>query len=258
MKLPVPFERQIEVKKISTDTIIDVYEETKNGNVYKAMLSMLSGSILIDDKKPSNSELKLFPLVNTEYLIVESFKKFGLPSKVEGVYRCPRIGCGHQIVLEKNRDEDTRIDVDKLEVNFSESDGTIEFEPKDHSFKGVLVEKMVFRPITIGDLISIQEEKKSTKHAMNEILYRCLVNMEYLSEDDLPMESIKNRYRLELFKFNDISDTMKLQKLFRSYGYNLFKEFSCPKCGKEWKQSIDFTGFFVYALSCIAEMNSEI
>jgi len=256
MLLPRPFERELEIKKPSTNAILDVYEEAKNGKVYNAMLSMLQGCVLIDGAKPSTAELKLFPLVNAEYLIVEGFKKFGLPTKVEGVYNCPRIGCGTQMILEKTSDSDTRIDISELEVNFSENTNPYEFEI-EHKFKDVEIDKMLFRDITLGDMIDMSKEKKSTKQMLNDILYRCLQGLSFISERDLSEANVKNQYRIELFNFENYKDSIRLQKLFRTYGYNLYKEFKCPSCGKEWKQAIDFTGFFVYALSYLAGQNTE-
>lgn len=255
MILPIPFSREIEVKKISTNTVLDVYDEAKNGNIFNAMQSFLLGCITIDGKKPSVSEIKNFPLVNVEFLIVESFKKFGLPTKVESVYICPRQGCGSQIIFEEKNGIDNRIDISELEINYCDEENYLhEFDINHKINNEIIIDKMFFRDITIGDMIEVSKEKKSTKQMLNDVFFKCLQEISFYTENQsISSINIKNRYRAELFNFENYSDSIRLQKLFRKFGYNLYKEISCSNCGKQWKQAIDFTGFFVYALSCIAE-----
>ena len=252
---------ECEIKKISTNTILDVYDVQAKKNKYEAMLSMLLGSIdTLDGKKPSVSELRLMPAVNVEYAILEAFKLYGLPTKMEGVYSCPRVGCHSRIIQEIAKDgSDSRQDLNDLQVLFSDSD-----EPYKVEFKAgeevtiksqeneIIISSMSFRDFTIGDLIDAMNNTTSIRSKINQILFSTLVDMEFVDNSNLSFEQVKSRYKISLFNFPRYETVSEILKQFRKYGIQLFIPHVCSSCGKEWEEAIDFTSFFDYALSSLS------
>jgi hypothetical protein len=254
MLLPVPYlhGKEVEIKKISTNTILDVYDIQSKKNKYEALFAMLQGSIeTLDGKKPSVSELRLMPMVDVEYIVLEAFKLYGLPTKLEGIYSCPRIGCGNRLIHEVKDGNDSRHDLNDFEVKFSsdipEYKINCELTIKSQENE-IIISSMTFRDFTIGDIIEVMNSG-TIKSKINSILYATLIDMEFVDNSDLTFEQVKSRYKVSLFNFPKYETITEILNLFRSYGIQLFVKHECNACGKEWNEAIDFTSFFDYALS---------
>lgn len=254
------------IKKISTDAILTVFEYQKKGEIYSAMLELAKDCILeINNSSPTIEQLKNLPLVNVEFAILESFKLYGLPTKLEGIYGCPRLNCNNRIIKEKDDDgNDNRIDINEKEVNYSDDMDpyVLRFSNNFNIIKDELeinIHEIHFRDITLKDLIEISSAKESSvKSLIKSVIQKTITDIVFTSNSpEINFHKLVNRYIIELLKFPDYSYIEKAILLYRTYGIDLSENFVCPKCGKKWKQTIDFTGFFVYALNSVSGMKGN-
>jgi len=267
LKMPISLQnkRQVEIKKPDSDTILNIYEKAEQGKYAQALLSLMHGGInSIEDTKPSLSDLKNLPLVSAEYIAKELFKLYKLPTLVEGLYPCPRNGCGNKVIHEESRDFDSRDDVDKLPVHYAESadyqtdwftltfDKGDEIELKHRDEIAAEVSSITFRDPTIGDLIMIENDSSltSTGSRLRKLYHELIVGASVVSIDDRlqDIQTIKNRYPYDLVKYNDYRYMQQITVGLRRFGVYPFIEIVCPSCGKHWEAALDFTSFFVYAL----------
>jgi hypothetical protein len=258
----------VEVKKPNTDTILSVYDKAESGKTYNAMLSLVEGSIEnIDGRKPTIEDIRTMPIVSAEYVIIEAFKKYKLPTKVEGVYPCPR--CGTKIICEHNKQEDTRDDIVELPIiydrfnEFMKPNHTGEYDYKQDYFKlelsddeklqfgdDTFIHSITFRDPTLEDLVKIQADATlQTSSSRQKKLYTmCIVDIEFMHPTIDNWEDIKKRYLYELVRFDDYRTFDKITVGLRRFGFYPFKERGCHNCKKVWESAVDFTSFFVSAL----------
>lgn len=267
LDLPVSLQnkRKAELKKPDSDTILTIYEKAEQGKYAQALLYLLNGGIqTLDDQKLSLSELKDIPLVSGEYVAKELFKLYKLPTLVEGLYPCPRNGCGNRIVHEEGKDFDSRDDIDKLPVNYATSpdyqadwftlnlDKGDEIVLKSKDEVAAEVTAITFRDPTIGDLMMIENDSSlsSTGSRLRKLYHELIVGAQVLTIDDRLQDVtvLKNRFPYELVKFNDYRYMQQITVGLRRFGIYPFIEVSCPSCGKQWEAALDFTSFFAYAL----------
>ena len=251
-----------EIKKISVDGILSVFEYQKKGEIYMAMLELAKDCIVnINGSNPTLEQLRKLPLVNIEFAIVEAFKLYGLPSLLEGIYTCPRMNCGTKIIKEVDESGfDNRIDISNKEVNFSEDMNPyiLSFSNDFKIVKNELeidIKEIHFRDITIQDLIEISSQKGSSiKNLIKSVMQKTIVNIVFDSNSpEINFHKLMNRYLIEVLDFPNYQYIENAMLLFRTYGMDLKENSTCPKCNKKWKQTIDFTSFFVYALSLMSE-----
>lgn len=266
MRLPIPFHPdplaepiiEFDPKKPDTDTILKVYEEAENGRYYGALYKMICGSIAtIGERSPDNSSLKYMPLVNAEYIAVEAFKLYGLPTRLEGVHRCPRPGCGHKIIMEETETEDSRFDIANASVNYAEDNGYFslsldqgrEVVIKYGKENEYIISELTFRPPHLYDAMQCKE--KSNSAFMRHIYNRCIVDCQAIGTgvEDPTCEMMKGRFPAgEMIRFPDYRDFDRVTVGLKRYGINPFIRVKCPECGKMFDAAMDFTGFFVSAL----------
>lgn len=267
LKMPISLQNkcQIEIKKPDSDTILNIYEKAEQGKYAQALLSLMHGGIVnIEDMKPSLSDLKNLPLVSAEYIAKELFKLYKLPTLVEGLYPCPRNGCGNRVIHEESRDFDSRDDVDKLQVVYAESpnyqddwfvlnfDKGDEIQLKQRDDVVAEISSITFRDPTIGDLINVESDSSltSTGSRLRKLYHELISGVSVITVDDRlqDVQTIKNRYPYDLVKYSDYRYMQQITVGLRRFGIYPFIELVCPSCGKQWETALDFTSFFVYAL----------
>lgn len=273
MRLPIPFYpdpagepiTEFEPKKPNSDTILKVYEEAENGRYYGSLYKMVCGAIeSIGGHAIDNASLKYLPLVDAEYIAVEAFKLYGLPTKLEGVYPCPRPGCGNRIILEEMDTSDTRFDIATASVRYAEDNGNFTIDlpqgrevvikyGKENEY---IISQMTFRPPTLYD--AMQCTGKTNAEFMRQIYFRCLVDLVAVGTgiDDPTVGTIKSRFPGgEMLRFPDYRDFNAITTGLKRYGIDPFMRVTCPSCGKTFDAAMDFTGFFVSALR--SELNDR-
>jgi len=258
MKYPRPWRgnTEFEVKKPDTETILSLADKSGNGRQYSAMLSLLEGSV-VDGK-----DLRFMPLINAEFVVREAFRLYDLETKVEGVYQCP--SCRHQNIHREGGDEDNRDDVANLEVYYSEDEKPYELNlssGREVEIKAIIggekrtvavLNKYVLRDPTLDDLLKIEADKTldTSTRRLNKLFRMCLIEIDGIVEGaDLDLKTIQNRYQNMILNFPDFRDFQKLSTITRTYGLEHFIAIDCENCGKKFESAIDFTGFFVSALT---------
>lgn len=261
------FGSEVEIKKPNTDTILQVYDKAEAGKIYSAMLALLEGSVVsLDGVKPTTAMLKKMPIVSAEAVVVEAFRKYNVPTLVEGVYPCPR--CGHKVIHEETKDEDTRDDVAKLKVRYDRFNEFMEPITDNYNYTSdyfvlelsddeklqfgddTFIHSLTFRDPTVEDLISIQNDTtlKTPSSQQKKLYMSCIAGIEFMHPTIDDWQTIKNRYLYELVRFEDFRTFDRISLGLRRFGMYPFVEMGCPSCSKVWEAAIDFTGFFVYAL----------
>lgn len=263
-KLPVPVPtHQVGVVKPNSETILNVYDQVENGKMYQSILHLMNGSLSDLDNGGLNA-LKDIPIINSEVIAIEAFKLYKLPTKLEGVYPCPRMGCNHKIIHEETKESDTRDDIAEMPITYfegtdiSDSYFTLHLDAGDevkiYSRGDVIctISSITFRHPTIGDLISIENDPTLKKSAsrLKKLYHSCIVSANFVSLDEsiTSVDVIKNRYPYEMLKFDDYRQIDRITVGLRKYGIYPFVAITCPNCGKEFEAAVDFTGFFAYAL----------
>lgn len=269
--IPLPrgyeFGSEVEIKKPNTDTILQVYDKTESGKIYTAMLALLEGSVAsIDGVKPTLAQLKKMPIVSAEVVIVEAFKKYDVPTLVEGVYPCPR--CGNKIIHEETKSEDTRDNILDLKIKYDRFDDLMKATSENYNYKeayfklelsdseklqfgdDTFVHGITFRDPTVEDMIDIQNDAtlQTPSSQQKKLYFKCIAGIDFLHPSIEDWQVIKNRFMYELVRFDDYRTFDKVSVGLRQYGYYPFIELGCGNCRKVWEAAIDFTGFFVYAL----------
>lgn len=257
MRYPKPWgdNTEFEVKKPNTDTILTVADRAQNGKSYSALLALIEGSV------KSGADLRNMPLINAEYVAREAFRLYEVDTKVEGVYECP--ACRHQNKHIEG-DSDTRDDIAELEVHYADSEEnyTLELDKGreviiNSTVNGeektvAILNKYVFRDPTLDDLIKIEGDKTLTTGVkrLNKLFRMCLVELDGIVESaNLDMKAIQNRYQGDILNFPDYRDFQSISTMIRKYGLDHFIKVDCESCGKNFEAAIDFTAFFVSALT---------
>lgn len=258
MRFPRPFKgiTDFEIKKPDTETILEIADKAQSGKNYSSMLALMEGSI-IDGK-----ELRSMPLVNAEYVAREAFRLYEIETKVEGVYECP--ACRHQNKHWETPDSDSRDDIGNLQVRSCDHDEPYVMELDKGREVAItalvngerktvaVLNKYVFRDPTIDDLIKIEMDKTLNTGAkrLNKLFRMILIEVDGIVDSpDLDVHSIKNRYMNDILNFPDFRDFQKISLLIRTYGLDHFIKIECENCGKNFESAVDFTGFFVSALT---------
>ena len=253
-----------ELTKPDTQTILTLADRAQSGKQYSAMLALLEGSV------KDGADLRYMPLINAEYVVREAFKLYEIDTKVEGVYACP--ACRHQNIHRESGDQDTRDDVANLEVYFCEHEDPYEMELSKGreveiwaSVEGekkqvALLNKYCFRDPLLDDLLKIESDRSldtSTKR-LNKLFRMCLVDLDGVIDDaSLTVEKIKTRYPDDVLNFPDFRDFQRMSLITREYGLEHFIKIGCENCGKNFESAVDFTGFFVSALTSMSAQRAE-
>ncbi len=266
MKYPRPWKgnTDFELTKPDTETILTLADRSQNGKQYSAMLALLEGSV------KDGVDLRYMPLINAEYVVREAFKLYEIDTKVEGVYACP--ACKHQNIHREGAEDDTRDDVANLEVYFSEDEEPYILDLANGREVGIwasvegekrqvaLLNKYSFRDPLLDDLLKIESDKTldTTVKRLNKLFRMCLVDLDGVIEDaTLTTEKLKNRYPNDILNFPDFRDFQKLSLITREYGLEHFIPIGCENCGKKFEAAVDFTGFFVSALTSQSAQRPE-
>lgn len=266
MRYPRPWKgnTEFELTKPDTETILTLADRAQSGKQYSAMLALLEGSV------KDGADLRFMPLINAEYVVREAFKLYEIDTRVEGVYGCP--ACRHQNIHREGSDEDTRDDVGGMEVFFCDHDEPYEMElgkgreveiwaSVDGEKRQVaLLNKYSFRDPLIDDLLKIEGDRTldtSTKR-LNRLFRMCLVDLDGVIDDaTLDVEKIKTRYSNDILNFPDFRDFQRMSLITREFGLEHFIKVNCENCGKHFESAVDFTGFFVSALTSISAPRTE-
>lgn len=266
MRLPLPFNghSNVELTKPTVQNILDVYDSAQGEQYYKSMLDFMDGNVLSEDGEPiPSNELRKMPIVSAEVVIVELFKMYGLPTKVEGVYACPRFGCGHKVVQEETKESDNRFDIQDLDVIVCNGDD-VNFRLELNTpiicgseEKKLTITALTFAPVTIGDMIRVSSDHTIKKESRftKKIFLTALIDMDanYTGQEEMTIEKAKNRFQFDILEFPDIAHQNTLILGMRKYGLRLLQDLTCPKCGKEWQAPVPFLVFFAYALKYASE-----
>lgn len=269
MRYPRPWKgnTDFELTKPNTQTILTLADRAQNGKQYSAMLALLEGSV------KDGADLRYMPLINAEYVVREAFKLYEIDTKVEGVYSCP--ACRHNNIHRESGDEDTRDDVANLAVHFDERDeqglpyvmelakgreveiwASVEGEKKQVA----ILNKYSFRDPLLDDLIKIEGDRTldTSIKRLNKLFRMCIVDLDGVIDDaNLTVDKIKTRYPEDILNFPDFRDFQEMSLITREYGLEHFIPIGCENCGKHFESAVDFTGFFVSALTSISAPRTE-
>jgi len=261
MIFPRPWKghKEFELQKPDTETILKLGDRAQSGKRYSSLLALLEGSVAsIDGDEPK--DLREMPLVDAEYVAREAFRLYDIPTLVEGVYGCER--CGHKNIHEETAHGDSRDDVADLDVTFCTHEDLYELELEPGNEVKIIVQensksktiaelnKYTFRDPTMADMLRIESDSslKDTSRRVNKLYFMCIVDLDGIVSDGSNVLDLKNRYMFDLLNFPSFNDWMRIAPLLHTYGMNPFIDVTCEKCGKEFSDPIDFTGFFVSAL----------
>lgn len=262
--LPVSIagKRRVEIKKPDSESMLQVYDyAVEKKSYWRALIALFNDCIIkIEDQDPEPSDITAMPVVSAEYLAVEIFRMFDVPTLVEGLFNCPRPGCGNVIVLEEDEvGYDTRIDITTLPVKYAESkDYTEDWfildlhgRPKKIMAKDMTVAEVTsitFKDPTVGLMVQVENDHtiKDPSSRLKKVYHECAVSCEAISHDGepLPIEKVKNRYPYELVKFDDYRTFNEITMGLRRFGIDPFINLVCPACGKKWRNAIEFSSFF--------------
>jgi hypothetical protein len=258
IRLPIS-KTSIEVKKPDTNTILKVSNDARAGKVFSASMPIIKGCTNL---KPE--EILALPILDVEVIVLEAFRKYDLPMEVDGLYSCPRIGCGGVVIhdsdtlsrpkytdfeikyLGEDESPDIVLKLNDLEANHITSNGE----------EIALLSKYTFRQPTLGDMINIIENAKSSMKDDDKLktLYISLLKeVDGLIYADLTSEQIINRYKINVLNFEDYRTFNKITVGLRAYGIQPYIDLECPNCGKEWKNFSAFASFFAYALTSVLQ-----
>lgn len=258
MKYPRPWKgnTEFELKKPDTDTILSIADRSQSGKSYSALLALMEGSIV------NGENLRHMPLINAEYVAREAFRLYDVETKVDGVYECPT--CRFQNKHWENDGDDRRDDIATLEVRESDDEEpyTLELSKGNEvviksTVAGeqrtvAILNKYVFRDPTLDDLMKIEIDRTLTTPVkrLNKLFRMALVELDGIVDSaDLTLQTIQNRYMGDILNFPDYRDFQKISILIRKYGLQHFIPIDCENCGKHFESAIDFTAFFVSALT---------
>ncbi|ATN95046.1 hypothetical protein [Leptospira phage LE4] len=263
------FGNQVEIKKPDTETILKVFSRSQGGKYATALCTLLEGSIeSFEGASIDLPTLKALPLVSAEFIAIKAFELYDLPTKLEGVYQCPR--CDFQIIHEEKSDYDNRPDLKEFEIIFDNPEESYESE----FFKLVLDEEnqvvirvkkskndeeetevatlseFTFSDITLGTMMEIENDttlKDSSAH-LKKAYYKHLVDVNGSTTEDIDLDSLKARYGYMIMNFPEVGDFFAISEGMRRFGLQPYVPMCCSNCKKEWEQTVDFASFFVYAL----------
>lgn len=270
IKLPIPVENvgnTAELKKPDTDVILNVAEQAEKGSVFAGMFQLLNGCVTHIGKQKAEPEMiRRMPYVSAEVCMCEAFKLYKIPTKLEGMYRCPRNGCNEPIICEENLrgGYDTRDDFNDFEIvyytgkEYSGSNFHLSLAPDERAqyvdAKGeneTEVTSHIYRVPVMEDMIEMEMEGRSSYASFQKgLYYRCLNGgaVANVGESSWSMEKVKHRYGEDVVRFPDIRTFNRVTLGLRTYGLQPYSIKRCKTCGKEWRQAVDFASFFVSAL----------
>lgn len=280
MKLPVKTRNEnldsIDLKTLTAYGITESRKEIANEKLWNAALEVVKNVTDLNI-----TEIRNIPFCDVELIILNAYKEISISPKLSMNSLCPN--CHHVTELVRTKDEDRRLDLSKLTVNYDErnyEDVRIEIKPysleKLKSFydedcmpddrklaqwatflkktEDYGLRSLAFRVPTLGDMIDCSKITK-TDAAFQEKLYDvCLVDAEidWYSQDSIEdFKDIWNRFKhseknLLNFDFPRYSDM--LLDCFRLHGINPYFDMTCDNCGSLYNQMINFLSFFVSGL----------
>ena len=268
---------RVEIQKPNTETILKVFSRAQGGKYANSMASLLEGSIeSFEGEKVSLTHLKQLPLVSAEFIAVEAFKLYGLPTKLEGVYPCPR--CDFKIIHEEKDGADNRPDLNDFQVIYDDPEESYESEffklsleegnevsikvkkskQDEEETEVATLTEYIFSDITLGTMMEIENDttlKDSSSH-LKKAYYMHLVDVNGNTTEDLDLKTLKSRYGYMIMNFPDVSDFFSISEGMRRFGIQPYVPMCCPDCKKEWEQVVDFASFFVYALRSSQSKNT--
>jgi len=259
----------VEIVKPVNESIVAAYEAMKNGNIFQAMVEIITGGIqayttnsgsVTESRSAIREAVRLMPYPAADCVSIEIMKLLTKDDYVEGVYQCPR--CPRQVITEKDpfTGIDTRDRISNLEIkycpvdNFTNEIAVNMQKPvfiKDAETGEVLetIESFAIHYPTLLDCIAAGQGMQEGQEVRVQI--KIYINaLEKINGRPIDRKWI-SAYGALMFAKTDPDDLEKLGNAMQLYGLKKLVERKCPGCGKVWLAPLNTSNFFASGLRAV-------
>ena len=259
----------IEIKKPKTGVITATYEAMQKGNIFRAMLEFVSGSVLslisiegdvVDEFAKIKKLCGAMPYITAEAVALKIMCEVNEEDSVEGMYNCPRCNTKILIELDKETGIDSRDKISELEVKIMEPSMYV------NSIPVLLSEAVVLKNTKTGEVLETIEEFAIRYPTLNDCILagqNMMEGQEVRVQMKLYSNALISRNGIDidrkwastwgdiLIKNTGVKDLTQIGKALQEYGLKKTVERSCFNCGKVWEAAINTSNFFVSGLQSV-------
>ena len=261
MRLPVAFSfggkvwSEAGIGRIMGGALADAQAAAETGDYFKAILALLAVVVteIVDsdgkaetDRAQVKNLLREMPSIDAEYISIQALALSGGEDFVEGIYSCPRPGCGHDLVVEGDNSDR----ISDLETVYGDTDEHISLNlaspvrvVNTRTKEPVLdVRSVELRQPAVRDYI-----RAFSRVGMKDQLryqYAAYAEAIELVNEEKVDDRWKSTWGPMLFEQMDRADLSEIGKKIRSRGLQTRLPKICPKCGKQWDAEVSTSGFF--------------
>ena len=266
MRLPIPFTyagitySEASLGKITGGALADAQAAAETGDYFKAILALLAvvvteigeeGGAAETDRAQVKNILREMPSIDAEYLSTQALALSGGEDFVEGIYTCPRAGCGAEIIAEgDNADR-----ISDMETIYGEADEKIEVKLASPVR---IVNSRTKEPVVEVRAVSLRQPavrdyiRAFSRVGMKDQLryqYAAYAEALELVNDEPIDDRWKGTWGGLVFELMERSDLSEVGRKIRSRGLQTRLQKTCPKCGKRWDAEVSTSGFFASKVS---------
>lgn len=271
MKLPIPVFYQdkiytdVDTMEPETSTLTRAYEAMKSGNVFKASLELLAGSIETfytqeGNQEDSRAEIKKIcshmPYISADTVCLIVLAEMNGDDVIEGLYPCPVCHRNNSPEYDPQYGIDARDHVSDLEIICQESPENEIFVQLKKPVNLInmktgeiihAIENMAIRyPTMIDCILAGQNMREGQETAVQIKIYMNALVKVNGQHVDKSFVSVWGKLLFDKIKAGDLR---QIGNAMQKYGIEKKIKKQCQHCGKEWFAVVDTSSFFVEGLT---------